>query len=298
MSHHEPNWLLPLIISASVFTNGPLVLAQHPELAAEVSRESTAEGYLSLTRPLLIEKVGLTQEQSVIVGAEIRQYQEELRKIYGNFPPGAQDAEGLQIRQQLMNEYSGLRIRTLKKIAETLSLKQREMLATLKLMYSDQEPVAVQEDASKAAISIVETSHATWVSQRRGTVYQLQDYRDGIMQKVSNPVDPDTTQAIDLEIESSGVSVTIDGQRQPSLFWHSEDRVISAVALSPNGKWIATGTGWFPDRGNLKTPGEIRIWDVSSGKLLQKKLLSNDVHALGFKDDDTLLVILLPRGGR
>ena len=294
MNHHEPNWILRLLFAVLILVNGSLGRAQQPEVATEVR----AEGYLSLTRPSLIEKIGLTQEQSVVVGAEIRKYQTELRKLYGNFPPGAQDAEGLQIRQRLIDEHSGLRIGTVKKVAETLSSRQREMLAKLQGMYSDHEPVAEQQNASKAAISILETSHATWAGQRRGTVYQLQDYRDGAMQKLSSPSDPETTQKIDLEIGSSGVSVTIDDQRQPMLFWHSEDRVISAVALSPNGKQIATGTGWFPDRSNLKTPGEIRIWDVSSGKLLQKKFLSNDVHALGFRDDETLLVVLSARSGR
>ena len=298
MRPHEPNRIVRFLFAFSILANCPLVRAQQPEVAAAIYSEAIAEGCLSLTRPSLIEKVGLTQEQSVIVRAEIRKYQSELRKLYGNFPPGAQDAEGLQIRQRLIDEHSILRIGTVKKVAETLSSRQREILATLQNMYSDQEPVAEQQNASKAAISIVETSHAIWAGQRRGAIYQLRDYRDGAMQKLSSPADSETTQKIDLEVDSSGVSVTIDGQRQSKLFWHSEDRVISAVALSPNGKRIATGTGWFPDRSNLKTPGEIRIWDVSSGKLLQKKFLSNDVHALGFRDDETLLVIPLPRGGR
>ena len=118
------------------------------------------------------------------------------------------------------------------------------------------------------------------------------------MVKVRGKHVPKDAEGIDVDVNSSGVYVTIGGQRQERPFWHSEDRVITAVALSPNWKRVATGTGWFPNPSNLKTPGEIRIWDVANGALLQKEFFSQDVYALGFSDDDTLLVELEPRGGR
>jgi hypothetical protein len=298
MRYHDLNWIVSFFFAISIFASGSLVCAQQSGAGAVVSKEASAEAYLSLTRPSLIENIGLTDEQSVVIRAEIRKYQTELRKLYGNFPPGAQDTEGTEIRQRLIDDHSDLRTQTVKKIAEILSPSQREVLVTLQRKYSDQEPVAAQPDASLPAILIEESSYTTWTDQRRGTIYQLQDYRDGAMQKLCSKDGSENSLGLDLQVNGSGVFVTIDGKQQESTFWHSEDRVISAVAVSPNGKRIATGTGWFPDRSNLKTPGEIRIWDVSSGKLLQKKMFSNDVYALGFRNDDTLLVVLSPRGGR
>jgi WD40 repeat protein len=62
------------------------------------------------------------------------------------------------------------------------------------------------------------------------------------------------------------------------------DRVLS-IDFSPNGKWLATGSG-EPSRS-----GEIKIWDVASGKLLMelKDPHSDTVFGLQFSPDSSML---------
>jgi hypothetical protein len=266
--------------------------------AAPAFQEASPEGYLSLTRQALIDRLKLNLEQAVVIGCEITTYQTELRELYGNWPPGAQDREGELIRQRLTERHAALRNVAVGNIAAVLSLKQRETLATLSDLYSDEASPPRKPGVKTTPISLKKSPDATIKEEGQGLMFVMQNYRDGTMVQVRGKDLPQDTRKIDIAVNSSGVFFTTGGRRQKQPYWHSADRVITAVALSPNGKRVATGTGWFPNRSNLKTPGEIRIWDVASGALLQQEFFSEDVYALGFSDDDSLLVGLEPRGGR
>lgn len=154
-------------------------------------------------------------------------------------------------------------------IAAVLTAQQKMELATLQSMYSDQDEPIAQSNANKR-ITVIEVGRDQLKTEMMGSA----------------------NTEIDVEWHLTRVKVL---QQPKRLFWHAADRIITAVAVSPSGKLIATGTGRFPDDSNPGKNGEIRIWDISNGALLQEKFLNSEVGHLGFRDNDTLLVTAKPK---
>ncbi len=64
-------------------------------------------------------------------------------------------------------------------------------------------------------------------------------------------------------------------------------------AFSPDGKLLATGAGYKNKSGDGESMGEIRVWDVATGKLLAKRRRGMGyVHGLAFLKDSKTLVFL------
>jgi sugar lactone lactonase YvrE len=92
--------------------------------------------------------------------------------------------------------------------------------------------------------------------------------------------------AVRLEISRDGrwlVSTPNDTRRVPPVVWDLDagreklrllpgpDRIVNVVALSPDGRMAAAGgRSWVTGKGWVSDAGEIRLWDVATGRVVQQ----------------------------
>ncbi|MDQ3815646.1 MAG: hypothetical protein M3347_17165, partial [Armatimonadota bacterium] len=69
--------------------------------------------------------------------------------------------------------------------------------------------------------------------------------------------------------------------------WKVADQAVQAVAFAPNGKTLATGIRVV--RGERRDSGEVRLWDIPGGRLLQTLPTGGHVHKVVFSPDGKLL---------
>jgi WD40 repeat protein len=78
------------------------------------------------------------------------------------------------------------------------------------------------------------------------------------------------------------------GKRKATLGGHST--VVSALAFSPDGKALATGSGVLNKATNLYTAGEVKMWNVATGKELSTFQGHNwNISCLAFSPDGRTL---------
>lgn len=76
----------------------------------------------------------------------------------------------------------------------------------------------------------------------------------------------------------------VDSERKLRTFEHVPDSDIHSLAFSPDGRYIATGTGSFTSNQSVGA-GFARLWDVSTGKELFKVTHPTTVSSLAFSPD-------------
>ncbi|MDY7231368.1 AAA-like domain-containing protein [Hyalangium rubrum] len=76
---------------------------------------------------------------------------------------------------------------------------------------------------------------------------------------------------------------------RPTLAHLDHDAPVQAVALSGDGKLLATASSSLPDGGVTRGPHTVRLWDTSSGKLLAQLEHEDTVRALAFSPDGSRL---------
>jgi WD40 repeat protein/tRNA A-37 threonylcarbamoyl transferase component Bud32 len=70
---------------------------------------------------------------------------------------------------------------------------------------------------------------------------------------------------------------------EPQIDWSKPNDFFWALAFSPDGKWLATGSGFHPRGQPPKREGEIEIWDAATGCLLHSwQAHESPVHAVVF----------------
>ena len=148
---------LCLTMLCGLLGQAPVVSADRPP---PDRAQTLADGLLSLHRPALAAKLQLSPDQNRAANKEIVRYQTELRVLYGNYPPGAQDAEGEQIRQRLRQQHTELRKATIQHLTELLTDPQREQLVGLSPLYADEETPEQPAQDDRPACTIVKTGDA------------------------------------------------------------------------------------------------------------------------------------------
>jgi WD40 repeat protein len=82
------------------------------------------------------------------------------------------------------------------------------------------------------------------------------------------------------------------GAREPRCEFPGHPGPVSAVAFSPDGKTVLTGSRGSPEKGGEEREGEVRLWDTATGRCLWQQRLGRQggVPHVAFSPDGTILL--------
>lgn len=231
---------------------------------------------LAVNRRSVAEQLKLSDAQAAEVSRIVKDFQSQLERIQRAYPAGAQDQEGLTRRRELLAKLGALRVAAAARLGQLLTPDQTARLVTL-------NPSGPPSVAKEAGITFAQRRFAR-ANPETGSLDNrvLQLKRQGSQ-----------AQVID------AANHTVIGM--PMM--HDEERLIVCHAFSADGRYVATGTGKIPSiwtRGTERgDEGEVRVWEVQSGKLLAAYRTDSYVTGVRFGEQDgTVEVMSDPINGR
>jgi hypothetical protein len=246
------------------------------DVAAADDPKPGLEDLLPLSRLAMAEQLRLSDAQRAEANRIVEEFQSQLERIHRAYPAGAQDQEGLTRRRELLTRLGSLRTTTAERLDRLLTREQSERLVKLKPAGSPQLATDFRIRFAQARF-VLESSEPQATNE---TAVQLK--RKWSQAQVIDP--------------ASGTAIG------PSLV-HDEERLIVCQAFSTDGRRVATGTGKIPSTWTLGSErgdeGEVRVWEVQSGKLLASYRCDSYVTGVRFRDDgSTVEVMSDPINGR
>jgi hypothetical protein len=229
-------------------------------------KRPSAEHCLALSRPWEADRLGLSDEQRHKLQDLVSELQQQVRERILKYPLGGQDAEGTRKRRRFCEDLRQTKERVADQIFWALTMEQRGKLANFGADFPTENRVcrvSYDNDHDRP----VRSSDCPKGKTLPENVPVFTIVREQHVLESEHFLLPRGTEGLGFRVtpQTSSAVISRDGKPLGWTAWHSEDRLLLHWAMSPNEKYLVTAGCRLPCGGDQ---GELRVWEVSTGRLL------------------------------
>jgi hypothetical protein len=239
----------------------------------QVATPSLGEMTMLIQSPVA-KAIGLTERQSETVMRLLRDHYTQLEGLQFRYPRGAQDGEGIRARIHITGVAANAATALQEQLRELLSDDQTRQLAD----------VAFPKPSQVPRFEFKSTSERQRKKTRPQWGKPFGDFADG---------------KSELRWYGSQCRLVRDEQ-DVGWLWHPPEFLITNVVISPRGKYVLTVGNSLPknERVDTHSLADVRIWEASSGMLIDVIQRRDEVESVHFRADDLVGGYSYPWNGK